>query len=320
MAKKANPTDNMELDEQQSASKPVAGNANQYRYIYTRKSVERRIRRRRVALVLLIFVLVATLLAGATYAVLSFVDYNSFRVTITQGKAVLTLSNDEAFSEPTSQLSTGSAKSMLDTTYNELPHLTLRNTDGSYAGAHNFFGSSFYLRNTSDTQVTYNMRILVTDVYNDLDACIRVLVIREELQLNEDGEWELLSATQNDSSHLEYVCYGKARTVVEEDGETREQVAYPIDRNGQPMADVYDPNPDAEKNTVWYCTNFTDPKVGAIADRTYHTLQPWQKVRYTVAIWLEGSDPDTTNEKLGGTLTMTVSFNAVDSAELEVDE
>ena len=322
MAKKHEPinTDSTETGAETTTQTQSAANASKYRYIYARKSVERRIRRRRIAVVLLIFVLVASLIAGAAYAVLSFVDYNSFRVSITKGKAVLTLSNDDSFSNPTSQLSTGSAKSMLDTTYSELPMMRFRNMDGSYAGDYNFFGSSFYLRNTSDNELYYSMRILINDVYNGLDECLRVLVIREPMVQNADGDWELLSVTQNDTSNMEWICYAKERSTVGNDGETRERVSYNIDRNGEYMTSTYDPNLGPTSKEIWYCTNFLDAKLGTVVDKNAQVLQPWQKVRYTVAIWLEGSDPDTTDDKLGGTLTMNVSFAALESGELEVDE
>lgn len=347
MAKKnKTPTDAEVEVAQPTASKPSGGNANKYRYIYARKSVERRIRRRRIALVFLIFVLVASLIAGATYAVLSFVDYNSFRVNITQGHAKLTLSNDEAFSNPTTQLSTGAARKMLDTTYTMLPEMKFRNMDGSYDGDNDFFGSSFYLRNSTDEAVKYNLRILITDVFNNLDECLRVLVIREPLQLNEDGEWELVSrslvitkdmtleqkaqAQKEAYRYCEYICYGKERSSVsdeeklaaQEAGEEldlRERVAYNIDRNGEFMETVSDPNYNAEEGTVWYCTSFKDASLGTVVDKEYKTLLPYQKVRYTIAIWLEGSDPDTTNDKLGGSLTMNVSFSTVDGG-LDVEE
>ena len=324
MAKKNKPNNSEEeaVVGSDTAPKPSsdAGNASKYRYIYARKSVERRIRRRRIAIVLLIFVLIASLIAGAAYAVLSFMDFNSFRVSITQGKAVLTLSNDDTFSNPTSQLSTGSAKTMLDTTYSELPMMRFRNMDGSYAGEYNFFGSSFYLRNTSEEDLYYDMRILITDVYNGLDECLRVLVIREPLVQNADGEWELLSSTKNDTSNMEWICYAKQRSTPDENGETRERVSYNVDRNGEYMDSTYDPNYGPTSREVWYCTNFLDAKLGTVADKNAKKLEPWQKVRYTIAIWLEGSDPDTTDDKLGGTLTMNVSFSALNSSDIMVDE
>ena len=98
----------MAKKDQTPSNQPEAASANasKYRYIYVRKSVERRVHRRKLATVFLVFILVAMLMAGTVYAVLAFVDNNDFRITVDKGRGILSLSKDASFSNPTTQLTT----------------------------------------------------------------------------------------------------------------------------------------------------------------------------------------------------------------------
>ncbi len=284
--------------------------ASKYRYIYVRKSVERRVRRRKMATVFLVFILIALLLTGTIYAVLAFVDNNDFRITVERGRGVLALSEEANFTRTTTQLTTRGPSEMTDVTYNFLPFYQFRTQDGSYSQALDYYASSFYLTNLGDDVCEYREVITITNTLNQLEDCIRVLVIREELQVDDGGNYVQASLNE-DFSHMEWTVYGKAR----EDGSS-EQVAYTNGRDGGVLSTVYDPNPNAEDvDSPWMCTNFVLGTSGVITEPVYKTVGGHSRVRYTIAIWIEGTDPDTTDARIGGSLTMRFGFTTLSEEE-----
>ena len=299
-----------DVDQTTDQAAARAAVSDKYRYIYVRKSVERRVHRRKLATIVLVFVLVAMLLTGTVYAVLAFVENNDFRITIDRGSGVLSLSSDKSFSRPTTQLTTRGPSEMLDTTYSFLPFLQFRTQDGSYSEISNYYASSFYLTNLGDKVCEYRELLTITDTFNKLEDCIRVLVIREVLEMDEDGNYHQLSLDE-DFTHMQWTCYAKGK----EDG-SAEQVAYDIGRDGGSLIKVTDPNPDAEdKTSPWMCTNFVMSETGVVTDPIYYSLAPHGRVRYTLAIWIEGTDPDTVDARIGGELTMRFGFSTVSTEE-----
>ena len=287
----------------------AAADAGKYRYIYVRKSVERRVHRRKLATVFLVFVLVALLLTGTVYAVLAFVDNNDFRITIERANGVLSLSEDASFSKSTTQLTTRGPSEMGDTSYNYLNFKQFRTVDGSHA-QRDYYSSSFYLTNLGDDPCSYRELIYITDALNKLEDCIRVLVIREDLVLNDQGEFEQMSLSE-DFSNMHWKCYAKARA----DG-SAEQVAYTTARDGGELKLVTDPNPDApDKESPWMCINFIDDSAGVVTQPEYNELAPHSRVRYTVAIWIEGTDEDTVDSRVGGSVTMSFGFTTLSTEE-----
>jgi hypothetical protein len=291
----------------------TTADASKFRYIYVRKSVERRVHRRKLATVFLVFILISMLLAGTVYAVLAFVDNNDFRITIERGRGVLALSENANLSNKTTQLTTRGPSEMMDMTYSSLPFLQFRTQDGSYNQA-DFYASSFYLTNLGDKPCEYRELITITDAYNQLEDCVRVLVIRELLQPDGNGGYVQASLNE-DYQNMQWTCYAKAK----EDG-TPEQVAYDIGRDGGKLNTVTDPNYGVkDKKSPWMCTNFVKSNTGVVTDPDYHTLEPDARMRYTIVIWIEGTDPDTIDDRIGGKITMRFGFSTTSDEEQTVD-
>ena len=302
-------------DANQTANQtPATADAGKYRYIYVRKSVERRVHRRKLATVFLVFILIAMLLTGTVYAVLAFVDNNDFRITVERGRGVLALSEDASFGKSTSQLTTRGPSEMLDTTYSLLPFLQFRTQDGSYSENADYYASSFYLTNLGDHPCEYRELLTIMDTYNSLEDCVRVLVVREVLEQDEEGNYHQASLDE-DFSKMEWTCYAKAK----KDG-TPEQVAYDIGRDGGSLGVVTNPNFYAEdKVNPWLSTNFVESSSGVVTDPIYYELAPHARVRYTLVIWIEGTDPDTVDARVGGKLTMRFGFSTLSTEQQTID-
>lgn len=267
-------------------------NKKKYEYIYKKKSVRNRARRRTVSLVMMVFVLIATLIAGLVYGVLKFIDFNSFRITIDRNyNGYLTLADNYAFENASSVLSTEGLKYMTNTTYSWINVKELLTKEGSLS-KNDYIASAFYLRNQGDEGVYYSENIVLTNSYLELEDTIRILLIKQIEYTNPDGStyW----------SDPEYKCFAK----IASDGISDEYVA-----GGDEVIPEYTSDPNyPTQNIPWKCTSFYDYNAGVVIDTVYYPLLPKQRVRYAMAIWIEGTDPDTIDEKLGGRVSYTFQF------------
>lgn len=267
-------------------------NKKKYEYIYKKKSVRNRARRRTVSLVMMVFVLIATLIAGLVYGVLKFIDFNSFRITIDRNyNGYLTLADNYAFENASSVLSTEGLKYMTNTTYSWINVKELLTKEGSLS-KNDYIATAFYLRNQGDKGVYYSENIVLTNSYLELEDTIRILLIKQIEYTNPDGStyW----------SDPEYKCFAK----VASDGVSAEYVA-----GGDEVIPEYTSDPNyPTQNIPWKCTSFSDYDAGVVINTLYYPLLPNQRVRYAMAIWIEGTDPDTIDEKLGGRVSYTFQF------------
>lgn len=268
-------------------------NKKKYEYIIKRKSVRNKTRRRTASLIMVVFVMVALLITSVVYGVLAFVDFNSFRITIDRNyNGYLTLSDRYDFENASSVLSTDGLKNMTNTTYSWINIKELLNKEGSLS-KNDYIATAFYLKNQGEKGVFYSENITITNSYKQLEDTIRILLIKQIETTAEDGtvSW----------SAPEYKCFGK----VASDGISDEYVA-----GGDDVIPDYVSNPNyPNQNIPWKCTSFYDSDSGIVTDTIYYPLLPNQKVRYAMAIWIEGTDPDTLDDKIGGRVSYTFQFS-----------
>lgn len=265
-----------------------------YQYIVSKKSVRRKTRRRTVSLVMLIFVLIATLIAGMVYGVLTFIDFNSFRISVERTNLdYLTLSEDYALSNPSSVLSLSGPKTLDHYTYEWINKTELLDGEGSFNSANKgYISCSFYLYNKGNHPVFYYENITLTNVYKGLEDAIRILLIKQIERVDANGE------TYFDEP--EYRVFAK----IGADGND-EYVA-----GGDDVIEEYVKNPnDKNEQEDWKCTSFYSADSGIVTDAVYYPLQAKQRIKYGMAIWIEGTDPECTDKVLGGKVSYTFKFS-----------
>ncbi len=183
------------------------------------------------------------------------VDYDAYNRGIV-------LSETKDFSVTTSRLLTNPVEGAQDITYNWLQIDQVLNTDGNYVDPDiDYMAYTFYLENNGleTVDVTYSIRI--TEIVNDLDKAIRVLVI-------EDG----------------------IETIYQRPDEA--------DEFGNPP--VYQVElPESEP----FVDDFTVTRV------KINRFIPQQVKKFSVIMWIEGEDPDTTDDIAGGSIKMQMSFS-----------
>ena len=129
---------------------------------------------------------------------------------------------------------------------------------GEHYGSHNgvaYIAYTFYVKNVSDTEVSYTVSIDMEEIVKEVDEAVRIKVYH-------NGEATTYAKSQKDST-------------------------------------------EAEPNT----TPFYSSKQVMCTQRDNFAADEIDK--YTVVIWLEGNDPEYTNEIKGGKIKFSMNFSIV---------
>lgn len=169
----------------------------------------------------------------------------------------IAISDSADFAYSTSRLMSDPIDSAKDMTYAWLKLDEIEETDGNFVDPdHEYVAYTFYIKNEGLETVDLSYYIRITEVYNELDKAIRVLVI-------DDGEETMYMKpdTTNINTYPEYM----------------------------PIGQHFDTQMTVMRKLI---SNF----------------KPGDIRKFTVVIWLEGNDPDTTDEILGGMIRMHMNF------------
>ncbi len=262
----------------------------QYEYLIKRKNVRTQTRRRTFVLILIIFILISILVTGAIYGILSFIEFNTFRISVDRtGNTFLSLSETYDFTNPTNVLSVKGPKEMDNIAYEMLPIEEFLTSEGSHNGQ-SYIATSFYLMNSGNEALEYAESIQLTHAYRNLDAAVRILIIKT-LYVKDVGDNYV-------AAEPEYRVYAKA------------------DSNGEPeyvsggdfvIPDyVKNPNRGDDFGKDWFTIPFVSSS--SVVENRYYPMVSGEKIRYTIAVWLEGTDPDCVDEILGGKVTLDIKF------------
>lgn len=173
-------------------------------------------------------------------------------------------------------------------------HDDVDDVDGQHNEAQ-YFAYTFYIRNEGESTVGYEWDIELNSESNNLSSATWVMLF-------EDGKMTF---------------YAEAR----EDGTAEALPYFDDDSRGyrkMPFGDV-SANPDeqfeviAERGSLTYYRiipeTFTSQTV--IASGSMSEVDPQEVHKYTVVIWLEGDDPDCTDDLIGGHLGMDMNFQLI---------
>ena len=163
--------------------------------------------------------------------------------------------------------------------------------DGRYENA-NYFAYTFYIRNEGENTVDYSWQVRLNSETQKLSDTVWVMVFEDDAMR----------------------FYAKPRA----DG-TQEALPY-FDNNSRgytkcPLME-YAAQPDAqyqlisESNSISYyrLIPFAFESDEVIASGSQQEVAPMDVHKYTVVIWLEGDDPECTNDKIGGHAGIEMHF------------
>jgi hypothetical protein len=254
-----------------------------YKYIIQQKETEKQTKSRRRIVILLLFLLFTILFGSSVWGVMSFVEYNNFRILVDkEGRDYLSLSYSRGFVSGHETLVLDGPKIMSDVTF-----ISMYDNVGAFEAkegnstvdADKYLASTFFLKNVSDKRLSYTEIITMANVKLNVDAALRVF-----LSSDDTGEWRIYAKAKADGSPEEVVPPDPTWTQGRHFG-----------------AD------GGIGDTPWYATPFTNE--GTVMRVGGKTLEPGEARRYTIIIWLEGCDPECVNDILGGTLRLQMNFN-----------
>lgn len=211
------------------------------------------------------------------------------------------LSETEDFEEPKGRLFCDPAIDVPCFSISDI-HADVDEVDGQHNEAE-YFAYTFYIRNEGESTVGYDWNLAINSESKDLSKATWFMIF-------EDGDMNF---------------YAEER----EDG-TEEALPYYNDNTRGyseiPFEDVLvDPEEQAQLITTKGSRNYYrlipysfDSRL--VAEGSMEEVEPMDVHKYTVVFWLEGDDPDCTNDLIGGHLGVDMQFKLVTEEDEEDTE
>ena len=203
------------------------------------------------------------------------------------------LSETEDFANPTTHLFCEPAENVPCISINNIPE-----DIDHYEGQHNaeYFAYTFWLRNEGESTVGYTWDLNLISESQELSEAVWVMVF-------EDGEMAF---------YAEPSANGGAEALPAFDDNSRgylKRPFYEVCKNPDSQYELI-----TQREQVSYYRMIPIPFVSesVVAQGFQSHVAPQDVHKYTVVIWLEGDDPECTNEKIGGHAGMEVYFQLVD--------
>ena len=241
---------------------------------------------KRVAIAL--FGLLAVLLVDAYLLVSLYNLFGSFTISVKKLEMVrygLTLSESPTTDKQNSRLNAPALADSVESRADWIDGIKeIDSTDGSHNGD-NYFAYTFYcVNNSTDYLLTYSYSLVVKNVTLDLDEAIRI-------RLYVNGEEIGTYGKQEPDGSTPLRDYEWNRRLDETTGE------YIYDRSPSNLINKY------SGDTV---------VSGEIVD-----LAPGESTRFTVVMWIEGTDPECTDDKMGGNMRLDMVMSVVHPTEIK---
>ena len=207
---------------------------------------------------------------------LLFGKYGSFTIKVknyNDRNYAISLSETDAFLNPVTVLNSKANKDITNIDGNNLPE-NLNDINGEHNGK-NYVAYTFYLKNTGTLEFSYDYKLLISKMTADIDSAVRVrLYFTPFYYTAESGVYDYVG---------KYVDYAKPKT----------------GGNGAPEVDPVDR----------VMTNFSS--AGVVTEGQIDGFKPGDISKVTVVIWIEGNDPDCTDDLLGGEFKLDMLFEIV---------
>lgn len=191
------------------------------------------------------------------------------------GKSIV-LSEASSFENPKSLIKGDGILHLTNTSYHFIKDETFSLLDGSNNGDR-YVCYSFYIKNSGDVTLDYEYSISFPIVTGELNSAVRVMLLEYDEQNVETSR----------------KIYAKAK---EGTSTVAEKIAYEDEFFGIP--DTYD-------DAIIFATDFQ------VTKEKRPSLEPSQADRYTIALWLEGTDSECVDAVIDGTLKLEMIFNVI---------
>lgn len=259
---------------------------------------------RRVATkIIAVLVLAALLVTGGTWGVVSLIDANSMKVTISKGAEGLSLSNYSDFSDATTNLKIGGPETIDATTYTNFEFdKKILGFEGAHHGK-NYIGFSFFLKNVSSTKyVKFLKAEVLKNCSKGVEKALRVMIIESTI----DGTIKNINiyAEKDMNDQFEYVAYDTDQ----------------LNHNALTLKEL---NMNKELLTSNETRPFIGQRIEDEEDLKYYIgyddsgeLAPNEIRKYTALLWIEGTDYECKNDIVSGSCQIDIEFSVIEYGDI----
>lgn len=304
--KKPNETaENAQQQQQQQQSKKM--NKKDLTYVVRNKEARKQTNRRRMTRVIAIVIIILLLLAALLYGVYTWVNINSFKIYVDSNHGKLfTLSNTSDFQTFGEVLEVSGPATMDNTTlamgFSNVKEPTIEEnlleiaTSDGYNGPKDvsYICSTFYLKNiTREDQVYYEV-VKINSVTKGIEKTLRIMLIKNyEIEIFAKSQSSIDPDTQEETLSLEKVVPLKHQNYVER--------YFEMNADGEYQLKTVD------NDVAWMTKDFYNQDYAIYRESN---IAADEIIKYTIIVWIEGWDDDTTTEKVGGIVNMDFMFTS----------
>ena len=168
----------------------------------------------------------------------------------------------------------------------------------THEGQHNanYFAYTFFLRNEGESTVDYEWHVSLNSESKNLSDTAWVMIF-------EDGEMAF---------YAEMGADGQPEALPAVDDSTRGYLKAPLKEFAKYPDKQYEVITEKEPLTYYRLHPIPFESDTVVASGYQSDVVPMDVHRYTVVIWLEGDDPECTNDKIGGHVGMQMDIALVD--------
>lgn len=215
-------------------------------------------------------------------------------------KEGFTLSDNEDFLNPTTQLFANPADEVPCISISQIPE-DVDEIDGEHNDV--YFAYTYYIRNEGENSVNYTWTLDLNDESLNVSEAVWIVVF-------EDGEPRIYAKANQRT--------GKEEALPEFGDNTKGYTLLPLKELAQ-ESDQFEVVAKQGRRTYWRV--IPDPFLSdiKIAEGTQQNVEPMEVHKYTVVLYLEGDDPDATDELIGGHAGVEMNFR-LDSEEEKMEE
>jgi hypothetical protein len=204
-----------------------------------------------------------------------------------------TVCEDEDFNNPSSMLYSVPLEGAMCVSFANISD-DFMETDG-YCYNEDYFAYTFYIRNDGESVVDYEWQVRINSESKDLSRATWVMIFEDEkmtfyAEAEEDGSIEALPAFNDNTRGYLKMPFA-------------EYAKYPDEQYEKVDA------PSAIPHYRVIPVSFEDDIIVASGRQT--EVDPSDVHKYTVVLWLEGDDPDCTNELIGGHIGLEMNFKLI---------
>ena len=243
-------------------------------------------KRRTATTVIIIFLLCALLLTGATWGTITFIDANSMRIVVDKSNVgEISISKTADFSSPTTMLKMDGPEEMSNITYDWILKDEVLGKEGDHHGD-NYIAYSFFLKNVSDSDILFKSSIVLNYVSKDIERTVRIVVVEDEEKAT------CYAVTRSDGSP-EYIAYDTDEKATQK----------PLPLGNSRLDELLGTN----VTTPFVTDEPVDSNVKVFESADVFLAVDEVK-KYTVLIWIEGSDSDCMDDVIGAKVNFEYSF------------